>query len=85
MPTIGAAAAATLLLLGVTGCTVDALAGEPRSSAVPPTATDAASDRQLPTGVIGSARVTGADGTSVAVVEIVSDGSDELEVRWFFR
>lgn len=45
------------------------------------TAADEASDPALPDGVIGTARVTGADGAEVAGIEIVSDGTDELEVR----
>lgn len=84
------AAAGALVLLGGSGCAVGApAAGGPgpgdtvaeAATGHETTTADAASDPQLPVGVIGTAHVTAADGARLGVVELVADGTDEIEVR----
>ncbi|WP_448808702.1 hypothetical protein [Agromyces bauzanensis] len=73
-----------LLIVGATGCASDRdQAGDTTVAETRATASvaDETSDPVLPDGVIGTARVTGMDGAQLALVEVISDGSDELEVR----
>lgn len=84
------AVASALVILAVSGCAAGAPpaeeqeAGETGSAAATgrhSTAADAASGAQLPVGVIGTAHITAADGARLGVVELVADGTDEIEVR----
>jgi hypothetical protein len=84
------AAASVFVILAVSGCAASApptgeqAAGETAGAAAAghdSTVAYAASGPQLPVGVIGTAHVTAADGARLGVVELVADGTDEIEVR----